>query len=79
MHQRSFVPDFTMIGAGAFYKTKESVELVRGLIIAGVPARPIGVNTVGLHRAKEAGAITENQAALIERRAREFMGFDRNG
>ncbi|RLC20945.1 MAG: hypothetical protein DRH56_09930 [Deltaproteobacteria bacterium] len=46
VHNRSIIGDYTMIGAGSFFKGDSGV----GLVWAGVPARPIKVNKVGIKR-----------------------------
>lgn len=51
MHQFSEIDDYCMLGAEAFFKGKSP----KGIIWAGVPARPLKVNLVGIERYAGAG------------------------
>jgi UDP-N-acetylglucosamine acyltransferase len=58
VHNRSEIGAYSVIGAGSFFKGKTS----GGLIWAGVPAKPLKVNSVGIDRnapEKERNSIKE--------------------
>ena len=62
LHQRSVLKDFTMIGASSFFKG----EAAEGIIWAGVPARPLKINRVGLDRGRPVNrSLIEDKASSI--------------
>jgi UDP-N-acetylglucosamine acyltransferase len=46
VHNKSVIGDYTVIGAASFFKGNSG----SGLVWAGVPAKPLKVNTVGISR-----------------------------
>lgn len=64
MHQNAEIGDYSLIGAGSFFKGKSP----RGIIWVGSPARPIKINEVGLHRWAKAD---ERKEIIAE--AEEFL------
>ena len=64
-HQFSKIDDYCMIGANGFFKGTSP----KGIIWAGVPARPLKVNTIGLERNID----DIDRRNLIDSSARKFI------